>query len=101
MVWVSKLKTEMALSTMEVEIIALVHCCHELFPVMDIVSEVGNTVGFTTKDMASMHVSIHEDKAGGWSIGSCGNHTTSIYSQEQVLCHQDGLVQRGNTKMWC
>ena len=44
MVWVSKLQT--ALSMMESEIIALVHCCHELFPVMNIVSEVGNVVGW-------------------------------------------------------
>jgi hypothetical protein len=35
-VWVSKLQTETALSTMEAEIIALAHCCRELFPVVDI-----------------------------------------------------------------
>jgi hypothetical protein len=64
MVWVSKLQTETALSTMEAEIIALAHCCRELFPVMDIVSEVGEVVGFDTKDLVSMHVSIHEDNAG-------------------------------------
>jgi hypothetical protein len=64
MVWVSKLQTETALSTMEAEIIALAHCCRELFPVMDIVSEVGEVVGLDTKDLVSMHVSIHEDNAG-------------------------------------
>jgi hypothetical protein len=64
MVWVSKLQTETALSTMEVEIIALAHCCRELFPVVDIVSEVGDVVGLDTKDLVSMHVSIHEDNAG-------------------------------------
>ncbi|KAL7476634.1 hypothetical protein ACHAW6_002483, partial [Cyclotella cf. meneghiniana] len=31
-VWVSKLQTETAMSMMEAEIIALVHCCHELLP---------------------------------------------------------------------
>jgi hypothetical protein len=64
MVWVSKLQTETALSTMEAEIIALAHCCRELFPVMDIVSEVGKVVGLETEDLVSMHVSIHEDNAG-------------------------------------
>ena len=64
MVWVSKLQTETALSTMEAEIIALAHCCRELFPVMDIVQEVGDVVGLETKDMSSMHVSVHEDNAG-------------------------------------
>lgn len=64
MVWVSKLQTETALSTMEAEIIALSHCCRELFPVCDIVKEVGKVVGMKTEDMTSMHVSIHEDNAG-------------------------------------
>ena len=64
MVWVSKLQTETALSTMEAEINALAHCCRELFPVIDIVKEIGETVGLETKDMVSMHVSVHEDNAG-------------------------------------
>jgi hypothetical protein len=64
MVWVSKLQTETALSTMEAEIIALAHCCRELFPVMDIVSEVGKVVGLETEDLVLMHVSVHEDNAG-------------------------------------
>ena len=33
--WLSKLQTETALSTMEAEIVALSHSCKELFPVMD------------------------------------------------------------------
>lgn len=64
MVWVSKLQTETALSTMEAEIIALAHCCRELFPVMDIVKEMGDVLNLPTKDMSTMHVSIHEDNAG-------------------------------------
>ena len=64
MVWVSKLQTETALSTMEAKINALAHCCRELFPVMDIVEEIGKTVGLETKDTSSMHVSVHEDNAG-------------------------------------
>ena len=63
MVWVSKLQTETAFSTMEAEIIALAHGCRELFPVIDIVSEVGNVVGLVSKDMVLMHESIHEDNA--------------------------------------
>jgi hypothetical protein len=63
-VWVSKLQSETAMSTMEAEIIALAHCCRELFPVIDVVTELGNVLGLDTKDLASMHVSIHEDNAG-------------------------------------
>ena len=64
MVWVSKLQTETALSTMEAEIIALAHCCRELFPVVDTVAELGKVVGLDTSDLVSMHVSVHEDNAG-------------------------------------
>ncbi len=63
-VWVSKLQTGTALSTMEAEIIALAHCCRELFPVCDTVKEISEVIGMETKKMSSMHVSIHEDKAG-------------------------------------
>jgi hypothetical protein len=63
-VWVSKLQSETAMSTMEAEIIALAHCCRELFPVIDVVTELGNVLGLETKELASMHVSIHEDNAG-------------------------------------
>jgi hypothetical protein len=49
---------------MEAEIIALAHCCRELFPVMDLVKEMGESLGLETEDMTSMHVSIHEDNAG-------------------------------------
>jgi hypothetical protein len=64
MVWVSKLQTETALSTMEAEVNALAHCCRELFPVIDIVLEIGKAIGLEADDMATMHVSIHEDNAG-------------------------------------
>ena len=47
---------------MEAEINALAHCCRELFPLMDIVGEVGASVGMPTKDLTS--VSVHEDNAG-------------------------------------
>ena len=62
--WASKLQTQTALSTMEAEINALAHCCKELFPIMDLVKELGAVVGLPTEDLTSMHVSIHEDNAG-------------------------------------
>ena len=61
--WQSKLQTETALSTMEAEIIALAHCCRELFPIMDMVSLLGTKVGLPVS-AATMNVSIHEDNAG-------------------------------------
>lgn len=51
----------MAIFTMEADIIALVHCCCELFPVVNVIIELGNVMGLKTYDLVSMHVSIHED----------------------------------------
>ena len=62
--WFSKLQTETALSTMEAEINALAHSCKELFPIIDLVSELGKVVGLPAEDLTTMHVSIHEDNAG-------------------------------------
>jgi hypothetical protein len=46
---------------MEAEIIALAHYCFELFPVGDIVRELGEVVGLATEDLVPMRVSMHED----------------------------------------
>ena len=62
--WVSKLQTKTALSTMEAEINVLARSCKELFPIIDLVSELGTVVGLPTKDLTSMHVSIHKDNVG-------------------------------------
>ena len=63
--WMSKLQTETALSTMEAEIIALAHCCQELFPIMNQVAELGlgAIVGLKTKDLTTLKVPIHKDNA--------------------------------------
>jgi hypothetical protein len=61
--WQSKLQTETALSTMEAEIVALAHSCRKLFPIMDMVSMLGEKVGLPVSE-ATMNVSIHEDNAG-------------------------------------
>ena len=44
---------------MEAKIIALAHCCHKLFPVMDIVIRIGEVVSLEIKELVSINVSIH------------------------------------------
>ena len=61
--WVSKLQTETALSTMEAETNALAHCCRELFPIIDISKSLGQAVGLQI-GVPTMKVSVHEDNAG-------------------------------------
>ena len=62
--WVSKLQTETALSTMRAEINALAYSCKKLFPIIDLMSELGTIAGLPTKDLTTMYVSIYEDNAG-------------------------------------
>jgi hypothetical protein len=49
---------------MEAEINALAHSCKELFPTIDLVTELGAVVGLPTEDLTKMYVSIHEDNTG-------------------------------------
>ncbi len=58
--WQSKLQSETALSTMEVEIVALAHSYHELFPIMDGVSIMGKAIGLSVC-ITTIQVLIHED----------------------------------------
>ena len=48
---------------MESEIIALAHCCKELFLIMDMTNILGETVGLIIIDTA-MNVYIYEDNYG-------------------------------------
>ena len=100
--WQSKLQTETALSTMEAEIVALAHCCRELFPVMDMVAELGSAnclpVGNTT-----MNVSIHEDNAGALFIAenlppqftpqSKHYAIKTVWFREQIVLREIKLVK--------
>ncbi len=61
--WQSKLQMEMALSTMEAEIVAISHCARESTPIMQMVEFLGPAVGLPV-DCTSMHVCIHEDSVG-------------------------------------
>jgi hypothetical protein len=61
--WQSKLQTEAALSMMAAKITALAACCRELFPIMDMVSSVTNSVKLPI-GQTTMNVSIHEDNSG-------------------------------------
>jgi hypothetical protein len=61
--WKSQPQTETALSTMKAKIIALLACCRDPFPIIDMVelltSSVNLPIGETT-----MKLSVHEDNSG-------------------------------------
>ena len=67
--WKSKLQTEIALSTMEAEYVALSSACKDLFPIIDLVKEIGPVFGLPVKDKTRFHVRIHEDNVGALLLG--------------------------------
>ena len=68
-VWKSSLQTEIALSTMEAEYVALSTACKELFPVADLIHELSGNLGIKISDTTNMHLRIHEDNVGALTLG--------------------------------
>jgi hypothetical protein len=67
--WASKLQTEIALSTMEAEYIALSTACRDLFPLMDKLVKITHVLHIPFSPGSTMHVRIHEDNAGALVLG--------------------------------
>ena len=101
MFWMSKLQTETALSTIEAEIIALAHCCWELFPIMDQLAELGEIVGLKTKDLTTMKVSIHQVNAGALVLAQTippqFTPRSKYYAVKTVWFHEE--IQKRGVKL--
>jgi hypothetical protein len=68
--WRSRLQTEIALSTMEAEYVALSTACKDFFPVIDIVKELSSAVGLSSDFVANLHGKIFEDNVGALTLGN-------------------------------
>eukprot|EP00804_Cyclotella_cryptica_P024840 CCRYP_001779-RA/>CCRYP_001779-RA protein AED:0.06 eAED:0.06 QI:0/0/0/1/0/0/3/0/1231 len=68
--WKSKLQTEIALLTMEAEYVALSTSCKDLFPIVDLIRELGAAVGLDISSVTNMHIKIHEDNVGALTLAS-------------------------------
>jgi hypothetical protein len=69
-IWASKMQTEIALSTMEAEYIALSTACRDLFPLMDKLVEITTILSLPFVAGSNMHIRIHEDNAGALVLGN-------------------------------
>lgn len=68
--WKSKLQTEIALSTMEAEYVALSQSCKDLFPLLDQIHELGKAVGLPVSTYTNLHTTIYEDNVGALTLSS-------------------------------
>ena len=68
-IWASKLQTEITLSTMEAEYVAMSMACKTLFPIIDMVRDLGEKLGLDVDDKTKFFVKIHEDNVGALTLG--------------------------------
>jgi hypothetical protein len=66
--WKSTLQTEIALSTMEAEYVALSTSCRDLFPLIDVTMEISKAFSIELSDTTQMHVKIHKDNIGALAL---------------------------------
>ncbi len=62
--WKSQLQMETALSTIAAEIIALLACCRDLFPIINMVESVTRQVNLPIRETTTMKLSVYEDNSG-------------------------------------
>ena len=59
---------------MESEYIALSTACKDLFPLVDLIQELGGCVGLDINKTANLHTYIHEDNIGALTLGKLEPH---------------------------
>jgi hypothetical protein len=70
LLWVSKLQTEIALSTTKAEYIALSQAIRELLPMRELFQEVGNALNLPCAIPTILHSTVFEDNNGALSIAT-------------------------------
>ena len=66
--WCSKLQTEIALSTLEAEYIALSQAMRELLPQRELLQEIGDRMGLSYTQPTILHSSVFEDNNGALQL---------------------------------
>jgi hypothetical protein len=67
--WVSKLQTEIVLSTMEAEYVSLSTSCQDLFPMIDLTKEICSSLSLQLDNVVNMHVKVHKGNVGTLILG--------------------------------
>ena len=83
MVWVSKLQTEIALSTLEAEYIALSQAMRELLPLRELLQEVGIKMELDFAMPAILLSTVFEDNNGALGMATA----PKITLRTKAYCH--------------
>eukprot|EP00804_Cyclotella_cryptica_P015081 CCRYP_000649-RA/>CCRYP_000649-RA protein AED:0.39 eAED:0.39 QI:0/0/0/1/0/0/2/0/167 len=82
---VSCLQTEITLSTMEAEYVALSTACKDLFPLVDLISELSRAVGLDVNVVPNMHVKVHEDNVGALTLAGMEPRRMTPHSKHYAI----------------
>ena len=85
--WKSRLQTEIALSTMEAEYVALSTSCRDLFPIIDLTKEICSIfkMDIAINNTADMHIRVHEDNVGALTLGKLEPRRTTPWSKHYAI----------------
>ena len=83
--WTSKLQTEIALSTMEAEYIAMSTSCKDLFPLVDLIKELGGCLGLSISQTSNLHIKVHEDNVGALTLGKLEPRHMTLRSKHYAI----------------
>jgi hypothetical protein len=87
---ISKLQTEIALSTMEAECAALSASCHDLFPMIDVTNKICSALHLTLSDTPEVNIKIHKDNVGTLILGPL--EPRRMTPPLKTLCSEISLV---------
>ena len=68
--WKSQLQTEIAMSTMEAEYVALSAACRDVLPLIRLTTELGNRYGLSRDGTPSIKTTIYEDNEGALKLAN-------------------------------
>ncbi len=83
--WISKLQTEIALSTIEAEYVALSTLCRDLFPLINNTKEICSAFLLNLPDKTNMHITIHEDNLGTLILGQLEPRRMTLRSKHYTV----------------
>ena len=70
---------------MESEYIALSNTCKDLFPLVDLIQELGGCVGLDINKTTNLHTCIYEDNEGALFLGKLKPHWMMLQSKHCAL----------------
>ncbi|GKY99224.1 hypothetical protein MPSEU_000877800 [Mayamaea pseudoterrestris] len=97
--WQSKLQTEIALSTMESEYVALSSSLRQVIPIQAIVKEMGNKMKQRIQVNARSYCTVYEDNAGCLALANAPHLTPRSRHYATKYHHFKHHVKQGTIKV--